>query len=70
MARDFSRAALKPVRSKSEIRNPKPERRPKSEIREGLDPMRCCSAEAAVDSGFGLRISELTDFFILQPTGI
>src|ERR1035437_14634 len=42
---------------KSEGRNPRPEIRPKSEIREWLEPLDRYSARVAMDSGFGLRIS-------------
>src|ERR1017187_9396509 len=41
---------------KSDGRNPRPEIRPKSEIREWLEPMGCYSAAVAMDSGFGPRI--------------
>ena len=42
---------------KSEGRIPRPEIRPKSEIREWLEPVGCYSAGVAMDSGFGHRIS-------------
>ena len=48
----------RPADLRPEGRNPKPERRPKSEIRAWSDPMGYCSAGVAMDSG--LRIS---DFF-------